>query len=51
MTDEQRAALRDAWLSELWPVCREHHQTKDERLDAQARNDLLTERRERRGAA
>jgi len=33
--DEQFAA---AWLAELWPVCREWHQTRDERLDAEARN-------------
>jgi len=35
---ESYAAL---WLSECWKPCPEHHQTKDERLDAQARNAAL----------
>jgi hypothetical protein len=50
MTPDQES-YRDLWMSECWKPVREWHQTKDERLDVQARNDLLTERRERRGAA
>jgi hypothetical protein len=50
MTPEQES-YRDLWMSECWKPVREHRQTKDERLDAQARNDLLTERRDQRGVA
>ena len=45
MTPEQEA-FRDLWMSECWKPVPEWHQTKDERLDAQARNGLLSERPE-----
>lgn len=37
-TDEVRTA---AWLSEMWPTCREWHQTRDEKNAATVRNEAL----------
>lgn len=43
MTPNEKA-LRDAWMAELWTVCREWHSSKDARDDAQARNAVLADR-------
>ena len=40
--DESYAAL---WLSEMWKPVPEWRQSKDERLDAEARNGALAESR------
>jgi hypothetical protein len=49
-TAAQAEAYRLAWLREMWSACPESHQTKDERLDAEARNDLLRPHRPGRAA-
>lgn len=40
MTPEQER-LRDAFLAEMWPTCREWHAPLNERADAEARNAIL----------
>ncbi len=40
-----REALADAWLSELWPVCREV--SREERAAQRARDELELERESR----